>query len=102
MFCGQMTGVEGYVESASSSLVAGINMARMLEGRPFMSLSSNCAIGSLSLYVTTSAIKKFEPMNVNFGLFSPLNEKMPKKFRKIAYGQRALETLKEIIDKEKI
>ncbi|MDD4243440.1 MAG: methylenetetrahydrofolate--tRNA-(uracil(54)-C(5))-methyltransferase (FADH(2)-oxidizing) TrmFO [Bacilli bacterium] len=101
-FAGQMTGVEGYVESASSGLVAGINMARMLEGRPFMSLSSNCAIGSLSLYVTTSAIKKFEPMNVNFGLFSPLNEKMPKKFRKIAYGQRALETLKEIIDKEKI
>jgi len=101
-FVGQMTGVEGYVESAASGLVAGINMARMLEAKPFMTLSANCAIGALSLYVTNPAIKKFEPMNVNFGLFNPLSDKMPKKARKTAYGERALKTLQEIIVSENI
>jgi methylenetetrahydrofolate--tRNA-(uracil-5-)-methyltransferase len=94
--------VEGYVESAASGLVAGINMARMLEAKPFMTLSANCAIGALSLYVTNPAIKKFEPMNVNFGLFNPLSDKMPKKARKTAYGERALKTLQEIIVSENI
>jgi methylenetetrahydrofolate--tRNA-(uracil-5-)-methyltransferase len=67
-----------------------------------MTLSANCAIGALSLYVTNPAIKKFEPMNVNFGLFNPLSDKMPKKARKTAYGERALKTLQEIIVSENI
>ena len=96
-FAGQMTGVEGYVESASSGLVAGINMARMLEGKPNLELSSSTASGALANYISKNDNDRFDPMNVNFAIFTPLEGKHYKKERKQLYSQRALEEMKEVI-----
>lgn len=98
-FAGQMTGVEGYVESASSGLVAGINMARMIEGKPLMHLSPQTATGALALYITNPG-DRFDPMNVNFGIFEEFKERVYKKERKLKYGMRAIEKMKEIIDND--
>ena len=94
---GQITGVEGYVESAASGLIAGINLARYLRSEAPMILDETTAIGALSLYVTNIAHQSFEPMNVNFGLFAPLKENVARRERKIRLGQRALENLKKNI-----
>ena len=105
-FAGQMTGVEGYVESASSGLIAGINMARMLEGKDNLPLDSTTATGALVNYISNShgidGADHFDPMNVNFGIFAPLEERVTKKSRKSAYGTRAIEKMKELIEKENI
>lgn len=99
-FAGQMTGVEGYVESASSGLIAGINMARYLNDLPILDLDSETASGALACYIS-SPHPIFNPMNVNFGIFSPLDEKTKKKERKMAYANRALKRIKEyIIDEQ--
>lgn len=104
-FAGQMTGVEGYVESASSGLIAGINMARFLEGKDILDLDATTAIGALANYISYHAeIEQpdtFEPMNVNFGIFNALEGKVYKKERKIAYAKRALENLNKILDEAK-
>lgn len=104
-FAGQMTGVEGYVESASSGLIAGINMARFLEGKDILDLDATTAIGALANYISYHAeIEQpdtFEPMNVNFGIFNALEEKVYKKERKMAYAKRALENLNKILDEAK-
>ena len=99
-FAGQMTGVEGYVESASSGLVAGINMARLLEGKPLMKLSPKTATGALALYVTNKNGGSFDPMNVNFGIFEELAGRVHKKERKAKMGERAIETMKELIEND--
>ena len=101
-FAGQMTGVEGYVESASSGLVAGINMARLLEGKPLMDLSPKTATGALALYVTNKNGGSFDPMNVNFGIFEELEGRVHKKERKAKMGERAINTMKELIEKDYI
>lgn len=104
-FAGQMTGVEGYVESASSGLIAGINMARFLEGKDILDLDATTAIGALANYISYHAeIEQpdtFEPMNVNFGIFNALDGKVYKKERKMAYAKRALENLNKILDEAK-
>lgn len=104
-FAGQMTGVEGYVESASSGLIAGINMARFLEGKDILDLDATTAIGALANYISYhSEIEQpdtFEPMNVNFGIFNALEGKVYKKERKMAYAKRALENLNKILDEAK-
>ena len=97
-----MTGVEGYVESAASGLIAGINMARYLDGKENLSLDSKTAIGSLANYISyyhngEAGVDRFDPMNVNFGIFEPLNIKVGKKERKSAYANRALEIIDELI-----
>lgn len=101
-FAGQMTGVEGYVESASSGLIAGINMARFLEGKDILDLDATTATGALANYISYHAeIEQpdtFEPMNVNFGIFNALEGKVYKKERKMAYAKRALENLNKILD----
>lgn len=96
-FAGQMTGVEGYVESAASGLIAGINMTRFLEGKPLLNLNSKTAIGALSRYVTNETISEFVPMNVNFGIFDELEGKVYKKARKEMYAERALNELEQLI-----
>lgn len=73
-FAGQMTGVEGYVESAASGLVAGINAARLLLGQDLIVFPKETAIGSMAHYITTANSKHFQPMNANFALFAPLEE----------------------------
>lgn len=104
-FAGQMTGVEGYVESASSGLIAGINMARFLEGKDILDLDATTAIGALANYISyhveIEQPDTFEPMNVNFGIFNALEGKVYKKERKMAYAKRALENLNKILDEAK-
>lgn len=101
-FAGQMTGVEGYVESAASGMIAGINMARYLENKEVLSLDNTTAIGALANYISyhdgLEVPTTFDPMNVNFGIFAPLEGKVYKKDRKKAYATRALENIKKIIE----
>ena len=93
-FAGQMTGVEGYVESASSGLVAGINAVRLCQGLEPVVLPQETAHGSLCHYITTAPAKHFQPMNVNFGIMSPIKEKIrDKKLKKQRIAERALAVL---------
>ena len=95
-FAGQMTGVEGYVESASSGLVAGINAARICQGLEPVVFRAETAHGSLCHYVTTAPAKHFQPMNVNFGIMSPIKERIrDKKQKKMMIAERALRMLEE-------
>jgi methylenetetrahydrofolate--tRNA-(uracil-5-)-methyltransferase len=79
-FAGQITGVEGYLESAASGMVAGINMARLLEGKSLVDFTNVTALGALQYHISTPS-SEYIPMNVNFGLFKAL-PKTKKKFRK--------------------
>lgn len=102
-FAGQMTGVEGYVESAASGLIAGINMSRYLDNKPNLVLNSKTAIGALANYISyhedVMSPDSFDPMNVNFGIFDSLDKNVSKKERKKAYAQRALLELDKLIEK---
>ena len=91
---GQITGVEGYVESAASGLLAGVNASRFLQGREALTLPRETMLGSLAHYVATADPKYFQPMNANFGILPPLDPPVRgKKERKLAYAQRALGSL---------
>ncbi len=94
LFAGQMTGVEGYIESASSGLVAGVNAARLARGEePLIFPEASCH-GALCHYITTSEAKHFQPMNVNFGLLPRLGERIrDKKEKKLRLAQRALDAI---------
>ena len=93
-FAGQMTGVEGYVESASSGLVAGINAARVASGRHPLVFPEMSCHGALCHYITASEAKHFQPMNVNFGILPPLPERVrDKKRKKMRLAERALEAI---------
>lgn len=97
-FAGQLTGVEGYIESAASGLIAGINAARLVRGEPLLVFPAETAIGALARYITTADPKHFAPMNVNFGLLPPLEKKVkPKELRHRLMSIRALKTLEEFI-----
>ena len=80
-FAGQMTGVEGYVESAGSGLVAGINAAREALGKETVAFPKNTALGSMANYVTTTSAKHFQPMNASFALLPALEGKKIRKKR---------------------
>ncbi len=98
-FAGQMTGVEGYVESAASGLLAGINAARLVKGEEPVVLPPVTAMGSMANYITATNAKNFQPMNANFGLFAPLEKKIKKKAeRNEAYAARALETIRNFVN----
>lgn len=89
-----MTGVEGYVESAASGLVAGINMAKYVEGKPVITFPENTVIGSMAYYITHTNSKNFQPMNANFGLLPSLDKRIKdKKERYEALAARALDSL---------
>lgn len=93
-FAGQMTGVEGYVESAASGLLAGINAARLAQGQATLTLDPATAIGSMANYITHTNGKHFQPMNANFGILAPLPEKIrDKKARYQALAKRALDLI---------
>ncbi|MBS4189219.1 FADH(2)-oxidizing methylenetetrahydrofolate--tRNA-(uracil(54)-C(5))-methyltransferase TrmFO [Bacillus sp. FJAT-49705] len=93
-FAGQMTGVEGYVESAASGLVAGINAARLATGEELLEFPHESTIGSMARYITSANQKSFQPMNANFGLLPDLPEKIKgKKERNEQHANRALETI---------
>lgn len=93
-FAGQMTGVEGYVESAASGLIAGINAGRMALGKDCIVLPIDTTLGSMASYITTADFKHFQPMNANFGLLPPLGQKIRnKKEKNERIAQRALDAL---------
>lgn len=97
-FAGQMTGVEGYIESASSGFVAGLNAARAALRKERIIFPSLTAIGALAKYVSSSTSASFQPMNVNFGIIDPLDKKVKggKAARNEQISARSLEAIKEI------
>jgi methylenetetrahydrofolate--tRNA-(uracil-5-)-methyltransferase len=96
-FAGQLTGVEGYVESASNGLLAGINAARAAENKERVVFPPETAIGALAHYVSTGGSGKFDPMNITFGLIPPLTERIRKKKEKNAkIAERSLNMLDTI------
>jgi methylenetetrahydrofolate--tRNA-(uracil-5-)-methyltransferase len=99
-FAGQMTGVEGYVESAASGLIAGINAAKLAMEKEPLVFPADTAIGSMARYITTANKNNFQPMNANFGLFPDLPKKVKgKKERNEQHANRALETIQNFVKK---
>ena len=95
-FAGQMTGVEGYVESASSGMVAGLNAALRLNGRPQCVFPDSTALGSLARYISTPN-RHFQPMNITFGLMPPLEQRVrDKKARYRMISERSLDVIREL------
>ena len=93
-FAGQMTGVEGYVESTASGYLAAVAMAARLSGKEPPAFSKNTAIGALGCYISDESIVNFQPMNVNFSIISPLEKRIRKKSEKnLAIAQRSLEEI---------
>ena len=102
-FAGQITGVEGYVESAGSGILAGINLARRLQGRGPLLLPETTMLGALSRHVSQYAGKDFQPMGANFGVLPPLPEKIrDKRQRYMALSQRALCDLEPMLQEEPV
>ena len=98
-FAGQMTGVEGYVESAGSGLLAGINAAKLALDEELIVLPPETALGSMARYITEADPRNFQPMNVNFGLFPNLEKKVrDKKERTEQLANRALTTIQNFME----
>lgn len=96
-FAGQLTGVEGYVESCASGLIAGINMALYMQGKEPICFGNTCVMGSQAYYITHCDAKHFQPMNANFGIMH-LNEKCKKHERKEKFASQALARIAKIKD----
>ncbi len=97
MFAGQVTGVEGYVESTASGLLAALELSRRLRGLPPVDFPQETAVGALALYVSNPSVADFQPMNVNFGIIPPLGYKVKGKRNKNAeISQRALTALDKL------
>ena len=102
-FAGQMTGVEGYLESAAAGMMAAIQVARMLDGKDFVTFPKTTALGGLSHYISAYEGSNFQPMNINFGIMEPWGAKVRKKKEKNALiAQRALEELEALIVAEEL
>ncbi|SFL46545.1 methylenetetrahydrofolate--tRNA-(uracil-5-)-methyltransferase [Paenibacillus sp. 1_12] len=100
-FAGQMTGVEGYVESAASGLIAGINAGRFAKGKECITLPADTTLGSMANYITTADFNHFQPMNANFGLLPPLGERFKsKKLKNEKIAQRAIEKIQNFSQNE--
>jgi len=96
-FAGQMTGVEGYVESAGSGFLAGVELARRLRGEAPVDFPRETALGALSLYVSDETVKDFQPMNINFGIISPLGYKVRgKRNKNQEISRRSLEIIERL------
>ncbi|MBN2333426.1 MAG: methylenetetrahydrofolate--tRNA-(uracil(54)-C(5))-methyltransferase (FADH(2)-oxidizing) TrmFO [Deltaproteobacteria bacterium] len=93
-FAGQISGVEGYIESAASGLSVGLQAALLLKTGAFAPFPETTALGALASHISNTHSKNFQPMNINFGLFPPLGTKMKKAARKAAYSQRAMHDLR--------
>ena len=99
-FAGQMTGVEGYVESTASGYLAAVAMAAKVMGKELPDFPKTTAIGALGLYISDEAIEDFQPMNINFSIISPLEQRIRKKAEKnLAIANRSLEVIDELIAK---
>ena len=97
-YAGQMTGVEGYVESTASGFLAAVAMAAKVQGKEPVAFPKTTAIGALGLYISDGSIENFQPMNINFSIISPLEYRVRKKAEKnLAISQRALEQIDALI-----
>ena len=97
-FAGQMTGVEGYVESTASGYLAAVAMAARLQGRQLPDFPKTTAIGALGSYISDGSIENFQPMNVNFSIISPLEQRIRKKAEKnLAISNRALGVIDTLV-----
>lgn len=97
-FAGQITGVEGYMESASSGILAGLNLARKIKGEKPLILPRETMMGALAAYISDTGFSEFQPMGANFGILPPLDERIKdKKLRYEALAKRSLEKLEEIL-----
>ena len=97
-FAGQMTGVEGYVESTASGYLAAVAMAARLDGKTPPLFPKETAIGALGLYISDSRVEDFQPMNINFSLISPLEKRIRKKAEKnLAIANRSLDIIDRMI-----
>lgn len=100
-FAGQITGVEGYMESAASGIMAGINAVRRADGKEPLRLEDKTMIGALSDYISDESVKNFQPMGANFGILPPIEPKIrDKKERYAALAKRALDSLAETLEKK--
>ncbi|MDD6728538.1 MAG: methylenetetrahydrofolate--tRNA-(uracil(54)-C(5))-methyltransferase (FADH(2)-oxidizing) TrmFO [Eubacteriales bacterium] len=98
-FAGQITGVEGYMESASSGIIAGINAVRYAEGKPSFVLNNDTMMGALSEYISDESVKNFQPMGANFGVLPPIEPKIrDKRERYMALSNRALTSLEKSME----
>ena len=96
-FAGQMTGVEGYVESAASGFLVGVETARRLRGMDPVNFPQETALGALGLYVSNQSITQFQPMNINFGIIPPLDHRVKGKRNKNAeLSQRSLAVIDQL------
>ena len=99
-FAGQMTGVEGYVESAASGFLAAVAMAAKVQEREIPEFPRTTAIGALGLYISDESIENFQPMNINFSIVQPLEQRIRKKAEKnLAISNRSLAVIDEMIAK---
>ena len=99
-FAGQMTGVEGYVESTASGFLAAVAMAAKIQGKPLPDFPKTTAIGALGWYISDGSIENFQPMNINFSIIAPLEQRMRKKAEKnLAIANRALEAVDGLLAK---
>ena len=97
-FAGQMTGVEGYVESAASGFLAAVAMAAKVQGRTPPEFPKETAIGALGLYISDESVENFQPMNVNFSIIAPLEKRIRKKAEKnLAIANRSLEIIDRMV-----
>ena len=99
-FAGQMTGVEGYVESAASGYLAAVAMAAKVQGREIPDFPKTTAIGALGLHISDSTVENFQPMNINFSIIAPLEQRIRKKAEKnLAIANRSLEVIDGLVAK---
>ena len=97
-FAGQMTGVEGYVESTASGYLAAVAMAAKIQGREIPDFPKTTAIGALGLYISDESIENFQPMNVNFSIIAPLEKRIKKKAEKnLAIANRSLDVIDAMV-----
>lgn len=100
-FAGQITGVEGYMESAASGILAGKNAVRLAHGKILLELPKTTMLGALSAYISDETVKDFQPMGANFGILPPIEPKIKdKKQRYAALAQRALADLEKVMENE--
>ena len=99
-FAGQMTGVEGYVESTASGYLAAVAMSAKIKGEPLPDFTRETAIGALAAYISDESVGSFQPMNMNFGIMAPLDRKVKGKAnRNLAIANRALEIIGQLTEK---
>ena len=96
-FAGQMTGVEGYVESTASGYLAAVAMAAKVQSSPLPEFPKTTAIGALGLYISDESVENFQPMNINFSIIAPLEQRIRKKAEKnLAISNRALDVIQAL------